>query len=133
MRSTIWRDGRARLNAPDLKSGVGLNPPGVRIPLSPPTKSPCAKRRDFFLAPGQACLKPVELKKSPSRPQAWAFRLMTFKRRLRDHEVIPLSPSLSAVVRQRRTKADAIRAICESNANIERSSSIPVGTFSFSK
>lgn len=33
---TSWRAGRARFNAPDLKSDVGSNPPGVRIPRSPP-------------------------------------------------------------------------------------------------
>ncbi len=36
MRNTIWRGGRARFNAPDLKSGVGSSLPGVRIPPSPP-------------------------------------------------------------------------------------------------
>ena len=32
------RDGRVRLKAPDSKSGVGVTPPGVRIPLSPPVR-----------------------------------------------------------------------------------------------
>ena len=50
MRSTIWRDGRARLNAPDLKSGVGLNPPGVRIPLSPPNSEKPLTRAAFFVS-----------------------------------------------------------------------------------
>ena len=36
MRSIVWRGGRVRSNAPDLKSGDGLNRPGVRIPPSPP-------------------------------------------------------------------------------------------------
>ncbi len=36
IRST-WRGGRARFNAPDLKSGEGSNLPGVRIPPSPPS------------------------------------------------------------------------------------------------
>ena len=36
MRPIKWRGGRARSNAPDLKSGEGLNLPGVRIPPSPP-------------------------------------------------------------------------------------------------
>jgi hypothetical protein len=32
----IWIAGRARFNAPDLKSDVGSNLPGVRIPRYPP-------------------------------------------------------------------------------------------------
>ena len=36
MRVSIRRGGRARFNAPDLKSDVGSNLPGVRIPPSPP-------------------------------------------------------------------------------------------------
>ena len=39
MRSIVWRGGRVRSNAPDLKSGDGLNRPGVRIPPSPPYKA----------------------------------------------------------------------------------------------
>ena len=34
--ANLWRAGRVWLNASVLKTDEGLNPPGVRIPRSPP-------------------------------------------------------------------------------------------------
>jgi hypothetical protein len=48
IRST-WRGGRARFNAPDLKSGEGSNLPGVRIPPSPPSSENPHTVAGFFM------------------------------------------------------------------------------------
>ena len=49
MRSIEWRGGRVRSNAPDLKSGEGLNLPGVRIPPSPPYKTTRSLSGFFYI------------------------------------------------------------------------------------